>query len=254
MNNRDEIVQFCNDYLQVDKFTDFCYNGLQIEGKENVSKLVTGVSLSRQFIEKAIKEKADMLMVHHGLFKNQLGDPPRIIGIFKDRIKLIMEHNINLCGYHLPLDAHPEIGNNISLAHILELQDLERLVSPYYGEIGYTGNVEEAIDIDDFIQYVDSKLHTHSYAISAGNQKVKKVGIISGGSSQDYSIAYKNGADTFITGDIKENIVREVEEIGMNFVNGGHYNTEKLGIKNLGSLLAEKFKIKLIFIDIPCEI
>ena len=254
MIKRDKIVKFCDEYLKVDTFTDYCYNGLQIEGKEYISKIVTGVSLSRQFIEKAIDEKADMIIVHHGLFKNQLGDPPRIVGIFKERIKLLMEHDINLCGYHLPLDAHPEIGNNISLARLLELRNLEHLNSPYYGEIGYIGDLKENMKFIDFLAYVNTMLNTQSYILAAGHELVKKVGIISGGSSIEYSEAYKQGADTFITGDIKENIVREVEEIGMNFINAGHYNTEKLGIQNLGKLVSERFNVEMKFIDIPCEV
>ncbi|MDP8241822.1 MAG: Nif3-like dinuclear metal center hexameric protein [Candidatus Celaenobacter antarcticus] len=254
MVKRNEIVEFCNEYLKADTFNDYCHNGLQIEGRENISKIVIGVSLSRQFIEKAIDEEADMIIVHHGLFKNQLGDPPRIVGIFKERIKLLMEHDINLCGYHLPLDAHPEIGNNISLARLLELRNLEHLNSPYYGEIGYIGDLKENMKFIDFLAYVNTMLNTQSYILAAGHELVKKVGIISGGSSIEYSEAYKQGADTFITGDIKENIVREVEEIGMNFINAGHYNTEKLGIQNLGKLVSERFNVEMKFIDIPCEV
>jgi len=254
MVKRNEIVEFCNEYLKADTFNDYCHNGLQIEGRENISKIVIGVSLSRQFIEKAIDEKADMIIVHHGLFKSQLGDPPRIVGIFKNRIKLLIEHDINLCGYHLPLDAHPEIGNNISLARLLELRNLEHLNSPYYGEIGYIGDLKENMKFIDFLAYVNTMLNTQSYILAAGHELVKKVGIISGGSSIEYSEAYKQGADTFITGDIKENIVREVEEIGMNFINAGHYNTEKLGIQNLGKLVSERFNVEMKFIDIPCEV
>ena len=254
MVKRNEIVEFCNEYLKADTFNDYCHNGLQIEGRENISKIVIGVSLSRQFIEKAIDEEADMIIVHHGLFKSQLGDPPRIVGIFKNRIKLLIEHDINLCGYHLPLDAHPEIGNNISLARLLELRNLEHLNSPYYGEIGYIGDLKENMKFIDFLAYVNTMLNTQSYILAAGHELVKKVGIISGGSSIEYSEAYKQGADTFITGDIKENIVREVEEIGMNFINAGHYNTEKLGIQNLGKLVSERFNVEMKFIDIPCEV
>ncbi|MDP8226793.1 MAG: Nif3-like dinuclear metal center hexameric protein [Candidatus Celaenobacter polaris] len=254
MVKRNEIVEFCNEYLKADTFNDYCYNGLQIEGKENISKIVTGVSLSRQFIKKAIDEKADMIIVHHGLFKNQLGDPPRIIGIFRQRIKLILENNINLCGYHLPLDAHPEIGNNISLARLLELQNIERLNSPYYGEIGYIGEIKQKMKFEDFKKYIDKVIDTNSYILAAGHKFVKKVGIISGGSSIDYSIAFEKGADTFVTGDIKENVVREVEEIGMNFINAGHYNTEKLGVQNIGKLVSETFSLETKFIDIPCDV
>jgi len=254
MAKRNKIIEFCNKYLKADAFNDYCYNGLQIEGREDISKIVTGVSLSKQFIKKAIDENADMIIVHHGLFKSQLGDPPHIIGIFRDRIKLLLEHDINLCGYHLPLDAHPEIGNNVSIARLLELQNLKPLNSPYYGEIGYIGDLKKEMNFVTFVTYVDKKLHTNSYILAAGHEFVKKVGIISGGSSIEYSSAFEQGADTFITGDIKENIVREIDEIGLNFINAGHYNTEKLGIQNLGKLVSETFNLKVKFIDIPCDV
>ncbi|HEX37560.1 MAG TPA: Nif3-like dinuclear metal center hexameric protein [Candidatus Cloacimonetes bacterium] len=254
MVKRNEIVAFCNNYLEVEKFKDYCYNGLQIEGIEDISKIVTGVSLSKRLIDEAILENAEMLIVHHGLFKNQLGDPPRIVGIFKERIKLIIENGINLCGYHLPLDAHNEIGNNIELCRRLELLDIERLASPYYGDIGYVGLLKIPSPIEDFVLYVDKKLGTKSFVIAAGETTVRKVGVISGGSSSDYGEAFRMGADTFITGDIKENIVREVEELGINFINAGHYNTEKFGIRKLGALLKEEFDIPTKFIDIPNEI
>jgi len=254
MVKRNEIVEFCNEYLKADTFKDYCHNGLQIEGRENISKIITGVSLSKQFINKAIDENADMIIVHHGLFKNQLGDPPRIIGIFKDRIKILLEHDINLCGYHLPLDANPEIGNNISLARLLELHNIERLNSPFYGEIGYIGDLKKEMKFTEFVAYVDKMLNTNSYILATGHEFVKTIGIISGGSSIEYSSAFEKGADTFISGDIKENIVREIEEIGMNFINAGHYNTEKLGIQNLGKLISETFSLNVKFIDVPCSV
>ncbi|MBN2017209.1 MAG: Nif3-like dinuclear metal center hexameric protein [Candidatus Cloacimonetes bacterium] len=254
MVKRDDIVQFCNECLQADTFKDYCYNGLQIEGKKEIESIVIGVSLSRRFIEKAIEENTDMIIVHHGLFKSQLGDPPRIAGIFRERIKLILDNDINLCGYHLPLDAHPEIGNNISLARLFELQNIETLHSPYYGEIGYIGELQNSMKFIDFVEFVDHKLHTNSYFLAAGPSVVSRIGIVSGGGSLEYSGALEKKADTFLTGEIRENIVREVEEYHINFINAGHYNTEKLGIKNLGTLLSEKYGIRIKFIDIPCSI
>jgi dinuclear metal center YbgI/SA1388 family protein len=246
--NRDKIVQFCEEYLKVKDFEDYCVNGLQVEGKAEVKKIVAGVSLSQKLLKAAIAKKADMVLVHHGIFKDQLGAVPAIKGSLRNRLALILKNDINLCGFHLPLDAHPEIGNNISLCKLLGL----RKIKPF--DIGFVGELEKGIEFDRFVRIVDSKIGTKSYAIQAGAKKVKKIGIVSGGASKYYAGAAGMGADTFICGDIVERVVSEVEEMEMNFINAGHYNTEKLGIQNLARLLAKKFKISAEFVDIPNEI
>jgi len=252
--DRNKIVKFCRDYLKADNFKDYCVNGLQVEGREKVGKIITGVSLSQKLIEEAVKKRADMVMVHHGIFSNQVNTPPAILGVLKNRLKLLLENNLNLCGFHLPLDAHPVIGNNISLLKLFNLKKIEVLGSAGYGDIGYMGELAEAKGFKDFLEMVNNKLNTDSYYIFAGKKKVKKVGIISGGASTDFQEAAKAGAEVFLCGDIREEVVRAVEEVKINFINAGHYNTEKLGIQNLGDLVAKKFKVKVEFVDVPCEI
>jgi len=251
---RDKIVKFCEEYLKVKDFEDKCHNGLQVEGKSEIKKIVTGVSLSQKLIEQAIAKKADMLIVHHGLFSGAWGSELQITGLYKNRLKLLLENEINLMGFHLPLDAHPEIGNNISLCKLLNLQDIKVLNTPDYGDIGYLGELKPEMELADFVDLVNEKLGVKAYSLAAGPQKVKKVGIISGGASPDYKAAVVAGCDTFLSGDIRESVVRAVEETGINFINAGHYNTEKLGVKNLGELLAEKFDLEVEFVDIPNEI
>ena len=116
-----KIVEFCEGYLKTHKWQDYCHNGLQVEGALKVSKVISGVSLSEQLIDVAIKKRAKMLLVHHGFFKGNISPPPRIIGVVRNRLKKLLENNINLLGFHLPLDAHPVIGNNISLIKLLSL-------------------------------------------------------------------------------------------------------------------------------------
>lgn len=246
--DRDKIIKFCEDYLQVTKFSDYCHNGLQVEGEQPISKIVTGVSLSQKLIKAAIDKKAQMIIVHHGFFKNSIGQPPIIKGYIKGRLKMALEHNINIAGFHLPLDAHPTIGNNISLCKLLGIKK----VVPF--DVGFIGELSSPINFADFFKNVDRKLNTNSYCLSAGPKKVKRIGVVSGGASPDFFQAIELGADTFLCGDVREDVVRAVEESGINFINAGHYNTEKLGIQNLGNLIAKKFKIKVEFVDIPCEI
>ena len=245
---RDEIIGYLNDYLKADDFQDGCVNGLQIEGKENISKVITGVSLSQRLIKKAIDKKADMIIVHHGFFSESIPSPLQLKGLEKERIKMLLCNDINFVGYHLPLDAHLKIGNNISLAKLFGMKKCE----PIY--VGFIGELEKEIDFDKFIKLVDRKLNIKSFVLSYGKKKIKKVGIISGGSSPHFKEVQDAGADVFIGGDIREDIVRSIEESRFNFINAGHHNTEKLGIQNLGKLIEKKFKIKTEFVDVPCEV
>lgn len=252
--SRDKIVKFCDEYLKVEKFKDYCKNGLQLEGKEKVGKIILGVSLSERFIKAALKEDADMLAVHHGLFANQFGNPPRIHSFLRNRLKLLLENDLNLLGYHLPLDAHAKIGNNINLIRKLNLKKKKRIETERYGEIGFVGSLQSEMNFLDFVEYVNEKLDTNSFAIQGGKDRVRNIGIISGGASNNYLDAFYAGADTYLCGMVEENVVRELEEIGMNFIDAGHYNTEKYGIQSLGKLLKKEFKVDVKYIDIPNEV
>ena len=246
--NRDAVVKFCEQYLGVEKFQDFCKNGIQVEGGEKIERIVTGVSFSRQLIEAAIFRSAQMIIVHHGIFGNQLGNPPVIKGFNRDRLKLLLENDISLCGFHLPLDAHPEIGNNISLCRLFGVAKTK----PF--GVGFIGDLAKPLDFNALLATVESKLGVAAFAIPAGPAKSRKVAIISGGASSEFKTAAELGADTFITGDIREEHVRAIEETGLNFISAGHYNTEKLGIQNLGRLIARKFSIPVDYIDVACSI
>ncbi len=246
--DRDKIIQFCEKYLKVKNFEDKCINGLQVEGAEKINKIISGVSFSEQLVKVAIKTKARMLLVHHGLFNKYISHPIQIEGIIKNRLKLLLENDINLCGFHLPLDAHPQIGNNISLCKLFGLINTR----PFY--VGFIGELKPAMLLSEFIKMVNEKLQTQSTFIAGGPKTVRKIGVISGAASPEFSLAKKLGADTYLSGDIREELFWEVKETKINYVNGWHYNTEKLGIKNLGKLISKKFKISVEFIDIPNEI
>ncbi len=245
---RNKIIEYLNEYLKAKDFQDYCVNGLQIEGNENVSKIITGVTLSRRLINEAINKKAEMIIVHHGFFVRDIPSPLQLKGLYKERVKTILLHDMNLAGYHLPLDAHPVIGNNINLARLFGVKKCK----PF--DVGFLGELEKEMDLEDFVKLVDNKLNVKSYALSYGKKKVKKIAIISGGSSPSFEEAFNLSADVFVGGDIREEVVRKIEEIGFNFINAGHYNTEKLGIQNLGKLVEKKFNIKAEFVDVPCEI
>jgi len=248
MIHRDTIIEFCRRYLQVDKFQDDCLNGLQVEGSPKVEKIVTGVSLSQKLIAAAVKRKAQMIIVHHGIFSEALGRPPAIKGVLKERLRLLLEHGINLAAFHLPLDAHPQIGNNISLCRLLGV------TRPRPLDVGFMGRLPKPLTFQSWLDLVNKRLGVKAFSIPAGPKHIKCVAVISGGASPEFEKAKQAGADTFLCGDVREHIVRAVEEAGINFINAGHYNTEKLGVQNLGKLLAKKFNLAVEFVEIPCDV
>jgi dinuclear metal center YbgI/SA1388 family protein len=247
-----KIISFCEKYLQTDKFTDYCHNGLQVSGPEKVSKIITGVTFSEKLIREAIRLRADMIMVHHGIFMKTFGELPVIEGFMRERLKLLLTNNIALAGFHLPLDAHPVIGNNISILKALKLKKTG-VIAEQGQVIGYTGEYARAIKFSKFVELVNRQLATRSFAI-AGGASVKRVGIVSGGAANLVFEMPLYGCDTYLTGEAKEGIVNPVRELKLNFVSAGHYNTEIMGIKNLGELIARKFQIPVEFVDVPCEI
>jgi len=247
---RDLIVNFCRDYLSVEKFHDYCLNGLQIEGASEVSKIITGVSWSQKLVQHAIDVKAEMILVHHGLFPNMLGTMPdvSIINFVKERVKQLLVHDINLMGFHLPLDAHPEIGNNVSICRVLGLRELKPL------DIGFIGTLPRVMTLKEFTSLVAQEFVTKPRIVSAKPERVSKVAVISGGASSYYKEVIAAQADTFLCGDLREDVVWAAEEAGVNVIDAGHYNTEKLGIKQLGELVAKHFGLEVEFFDVPCEI
>ena len=245
---RDDIVNFCKKYLNVSSFDDHCENGLQIEGADKVSKIILGVSWSQKLIDYAISKKAEMILVHHGIFPKMIGNPPKIDGYMKGRLKSMLSNDISLVGFHLPLDAHPKIGNNISLCKLLGVKNLKLY------DIGFIGNLEKACSLNDFVNTINKKLNTKSVVTNNDNRKIKKIAIVSGGAASWYQGAQKLGADVFVTGELYEGVVRSSEEENISVIGAGHYNTEKLGVQNLGKLLEKEFGIKSEFVDIPCEV
>lgn len=245
---RDQLETFLNDYLSANEFTDLCPNGLQVNGTEKISKLITGVSASVALFEKAISEKADAIIVHHGIIWNF--ERPLYKGGYRERIKLLLTNNINLFAYHLPLDAHPQIGNNIRLCNALQLKEIKPFGDDKGQYIGMQGTLAPTASHEFFDQLkniVERDLTIFPY----GPEKISSVGIISGGAQKYIAQAVAEGLDAFITGEVSEHIMHYAREEQIHFIAAGHYTTEKFGIIALGDLIAEKFKIEVKFIDIP---
>ena len=245
---RTELADYLNRYLCADDFSDYGPNGLQVEGRDEVKHIVTGVSASVELFEKAIEMNADAVIVHHGIIWDF--ERPVYKGGYKQRVKLLLGNDINLFAYHLPLDAHPEVGNNFQIARTLGLKSLEPF-GDYKGKfIGCKGRVD-SVSADIFISGVKKKINPDALVFPYGPETIRNVGIISGGAQKEVKQAVLNDLDLYITGEATEFILHYVKEEKIHYVAAGHYATEKFGIIALGDHLTEHFGLKVEFIDIP---
>ena len=245
MVKRDEIIEYINDFLSTSEFDDLSVNGLQVEGKTEIEKIVLGVSVSERLFQAAVQQKADMVIVHHGAFWKNAPAPYILTGMHRNRMALLIKNDINLAAYHLPLDAHSEIGNNAQIMKRLNIEPIKPV------EVGFLGRLNEPVPLEVFAETVNKELQTISQVFPFGPQHVQRVLVMSGSSSRYYQLALDNDVDTFLGGDMRENVVRELEEVGLNFIHAGHYNTEKFGVQALGEKLNLQFNLYCKFIDIP---
>ena len=243
-----ELCKYLDDYLNCSLFKDFSKNGLQIEGGPNIQKIAVAVTANLQTIEEAYQSNVDALIVHHGLFWE--GDSYVIHGIKRNKIKMLLENDISLLAYHLPLDAHQEVGNNWKAAHELGWSNLEPF-GFYKGiPLGVKGTIPKMDRIEFKAQLEKYYQHQAIHAFG-GQQKIEKVGLISGGAYKQLGDAANEGLDAFITGSFDLPAWDIAHEQNINFYALGHTATEKIGPQALGLHLLEKFKVETIFIDVP---
>ena len=249
-----KITEFLDKYLGVQNFedVDIIVNGLEIEGRENVEKIITAVSLTENVVDKCIEEKCDAIVLHHGiLMRGHRGAElikNRIDGSLRILLKKILQNDINILAYHLPLDAHPEIGNNITIARMLSLRDIEWIPERKSPPIGVVGELEREVDRLELLAVVREKLNDSARILPHGPEKIKRIAIVSGAGS-DYITRFKRGEiDLLITGEVKEH--HEVYAINerINIIVAGHYATEIHGPKNLADLLQRRFGVEATFV------
>jgi len=240
--SRDRLIAYANDYLHIDDFQDFGPQGLQVEGKENIEKIVTAVSVSQELIEKAVSAKADMILVHHGLLWNR--ETPLIKGAFKHRLELLLSNQITLVAYHLPLDKHPKIGNNALAADAFDMKNRKE-----FAEVGVMGDIPPC-SFDVFIHKVQNLYDSDPLVFAFGPERIERIAICSGGSERSISDAIDLELDAYITGESGEPTMHLAKEGNIHFIAAGHYATERPGIRALGEHLTKKFLISHEFIDI----
>lgn len=244
--NHLELEKIINQKLNSDAIKDYVPNGLQIEGRENIQKILTGVTASLEFIDAAIARNVDAVIVHHGYFwKSEM---PVIRGMKYARIKKLIENGINLYAYHLPLDLHAELGNNAQLAKMWNIQDVMPISEQQ--PLVLTGNLSQEISVDEFSQMIETSLDRKPFIEASGPKMIKRIAWCSG-AAQDYlEDAANAGFDAFITGEVSERTIYIARELGIHFIAAGHHATERDGVKALGQWLAQEYSFDVEFIDI----
>jgi dinuclear metal center YbgI/SA1388 family protein len=246
---RDEIVAFLNDYLRASEVADYGPSGLQVSGSDEVSKVALGVSASAELFRLAKEADAQMILVHHGMFWDR--DPRTIVGARYGRIRLLIEHGISLVGYHLPLDMHPESGNNAQIAQRLGLEHTEPF-GEYEGSlIGIKGSFDAPLGRAELLSRCAGVFGVEPMVFGFGPEMIRSLGIVSGGGTELLPQAIDAGLDAFLTGEAKEPTQETCREAGINFIAVGHYNSEKFGVMALGDLLTREFGVDCEFVDVP---
>ena len=242
------LTQYLNETLKIDQFTDYAPNGLQVQGKPQIERIVTGVTACQALIEKAILLKADAILVHHGFFwKNE---PPCITDMKYNRIKALLDHNIALYAYHLPLDAHDTLGNNVQLAKVLEIDITGELNTPGGINLGLVGKLATPMNGQALGSHLSEKLKHTPIHIEAARDTIETVAWCTGAAHTFIDAAINAGVDAYISGEISEPIVHTARERNIHYFSAGHHATERFGVQALGKHLQETFDLNVQYVDI----
>lgn len=245
--DRESLAKYLANELDINRFRDYCPNGLQVEGRQRISHLVTGVTASLALLEAAHIAGADAVLVHHGFFWR--GEDPRVIGPRQRRLRLLLSNDINLFAYHLPLDAHPVMGNNAQLGALLGLSASSR-----FGEqdLGWLGSAPSSLAcVGDLARLIEQVLGRTPLLIGDPAQAIGPVAWCTGAAQQSLSDAIDSGARTYLSGEISEQTVHLSRETGVAYLACGHHATERYGVQAVGEHLAQQFGLRHQFIDIP---
>ncbi len=242
---RNRLLNELNTLLEIDRFQDYCPNGLQVEGREEVRTVATAVTASLQVINRTVEQGADLLLVHHGFFWN--GEDPRVVGPKQRRLKALLGNGINLLAYHLPLDTHPELGNNAQWGRQLGCSPQGQLES---AELVSWGVMDEAITLEQLSERVSAGLGGRPPLVIEGHERpIRKIGWCSG-AAQDYIVqAAEEGLDAYLSGEVSERTYHEALERGISFLACGHHATERWGVQALGEWINRHHGVAYHFID-----
>ncbi len=243
MADRDEVLAYARELLDLDSFRDYGPMGLQVVGSPSVHRIACGVSSSKELFARAAELGAELVIVHHGLLWEN--EPRTIDERMKGRLKTLFDADITLAGYHLALDAHPDIGNNALLARELGIEPTRR-----FARVGFGGRLTEPSSLERFLERVREVLGKEPLVFAHGPERIESVAISTGGAARDLPQAAREGYDLFLTGEPEEPTLASARELGLHFVAGGHYATERLGIQALARNLAEHFGLECSFVEL----
>ncbi len=244
MAQRDEVLEYAREILDLDAYHDYGPMGLQVVGAEEVTKIAAGVSSSRELFERSAESGAQLLIVHHGLFWEN--DPRIVDRQMRARLEALFRGDINLAAYHLALDAHPEIGNNAIVAGLLGIEERERVT-----EWGFGGTLDTAISLDELAARLEKATGQKPQVFDGGPAEIQRVAVITGGAARLFPQIAALGYHAYVTGEPAEPTLHAARELGVHFLAGGHYATETFGIKALAQKLAERFSLEWEFLDLP---
>lgn len=245
-----DILAEADRLLEPARFDDYCVNGLQVSGPDEVRTLVTGVSAHAELFELAAQERAELLLVHHGIFWGP--SPGAIDAMLKRRLQILFNADIALAAYHLPLDAHPQFGNNALLANALGATDLEPFALHHGQPIGFIAHFPgDGLTAHELFTRVHTITDRGPLVFDAGPSQIHELAIVSGGGVNYITDAASAGADAFLTGEPAERVMAQARELGLHFIAAGHYATETFGVRALGEHLARRFDLRHVFLDVP---
>lgn len=245
---RDDLVAWLDEYLDIGSYTDPSMNGLQVEGADEVHKVAVAVDASLNTFEQAAAHGADLLIVHHGLF---WGRPIAVTGMHRARLKYLLDHDIGLYAAHIPLDAHREIGNNWGLARLLGMTELTDFGEFGGKPIGVRGLLPSPMAIRDLAERIEQQLGEQVLVHAGGPERVRTLGIVSGGAAWDVVTAAEAGLDAFLTGEPKHEVFYHAFERKVHALFGGHYMTETVGVNLLAAKLRDTFGLETEFLLLP---
>ncbi|HIF74137.1 MAG TPA: Nif3-like dinuclear metal center hexameric protein [Porticoccaceae bacterium] len=234
--------------LKPEQFSDYCPNGLQVQGRSQIQKIVTGVTACQALIDAAALQNADAILVHHGYFWR--GEDQSITGLKKVRIGKLLEHDINLLAYHLPLDVHSELGNNVQLAKLLEIDIEGDIYKQNNHGLVLEGRLNQTRSFEEFSDFVSGRLNRPCFAVQGGSEEINSIAWCTGAAQNYIEMAVDAGVDAYLTGEVSEQTVHIAREAGIHFFAAGHHATERYGVQAVGNYLADEYKIEHQFIDI----
>ncbi|MDP3561865.1 MAG: Nif3-like dinuclear metal center hexameric protein [Legionellaceae bacterium] len=247
MITRNTLATYLNDFLACEAFQDYAPNGLQVEGRLDIKTICTAVTASESVIEEAVAMGADALLVHHGFFWR--GEDAVITGMRRRRIGHLLKHDLNLFAYHLPLDCHPTLGNNVFLGNLLQIQNMKSYDISKVANILWAGDLSSPVTAEELSQQIARLLQRKPMYIPVNDKPIKRIAWCSGGAQDYIEQAKEKGVDAYLSGEISERTYYQAKELNIHYFACGHHATERFGIQSLGKHLAMQFHLTHHFID-----